>query len=64
MWLAFRMSGILSEKNKMYLCLLKSIAYKEVNNRPGRYEPIKNKRRQKYFELLEKPRKSYQQEVA
>jgi hypothetical protein len=57
---AFRCIGVFSEaKYKMYVQLLKAIAYKTVGNRPGRYEPRRLKRRPKNYPLLIKPRSQY-----
>lgn len=57
---AFRQQGILKEQDsKTYEILLKSIAHKEVGNRPGRYEPRAIKRRPKPQKRLQKPRSYY-----
>ena len=57
---AFRQSGILNENNiAVYKKMLKAIASKTVNNRPGRSEPRKIKRRPKTFARLQHPRHFY-----
>ena len=57
---SFRQAGIFNVKNDFaYSCLLKSIAYKTVNNRPGRLEPRRVKRRPKPFQRLQKARQLY-----
>jgi hypothetical protein len=60
---SFRQNGMLCDSNEYYLYLLKSIAYKDVNNRPGRSEPRRVKRRPKPCKLLQKNRKFYKQEA-
>jgi len=42
--------------NEWYMELLKAIAYHEVGDRPGRYEPRARKRRPKPYKLLQIPR--------
>jgi hypothetical protein len=57
---SFRQRGIFSEENyDIYLEFLKSIAYKQIGNRPGRREPRMVKRRPKPFPRLQKPRSFY-----
>jgi hypothetical protein len=57
---SFRQAGIFNIKNDIaYFHLLKSIAYKAVNNRPGRLEPRRVKRRPKPFQRLQKARQLY-----
>jgi hypothetical protein len=48
---SFRQNGMLCDSNEYYLYLLKSIAYKDVNNRPGRSEPRRVKRRKIFGEV-------------
>ena len=56
----FRQQGMFSpEKELIYDVLLKIIAYKEVGNRLGRYEPRMIKRRPKPQKRLQKPRSFY-----
>lgn len=56
----FRQQGILTIKDThKYNALLKSIAHKEVGNRPGRFEPRAIKRRPKPQKRLQKPRSFY-----
>ncbi len=56
----FREQGVLSIDNEVaYSVLLKSIAHKEVGNRPGRHEPRMIKRRPKPQKRLQKPRSYY-----
>ncbi len=56
----FREQGVLSIDNEVaYSVLLKSIAHKEVGNRPGRHEPRMIKRRPKPQKRLQKPRSFY-----
>ena len=57
---SFIQAGIFNIKNDFaYFHLLKSIAYKTVNNRPGRLEPRRVKRRPKPFPKLQKARQLY-----
>jgi hypothetical protein len=61
---AFREQGVLSTDNEVaYSVLLKSIAHKEVGNRPGRHEPRMIKRRPKPQKRLQKPRSFYKKLV-
>lgn len=61
---SFRQAGIFNEKNNVaYSHLLKSIAYKTINNRPGRLEPRRIKRRPKAFPKLQKERQLYKRIV-
>ena len=57
---SFRQARIFNIKNDFaYFHLLKSIAYKAVNNRSGRLEPRRVKRRPKPFPKLQKARQLY-----
>jgi hypothetical protein len=59
---SYLQSGILYKKyDAIYDKMLKTIAYKEVGNRPGRSEPRKVKRRPKAFPRLQKARQHYNQ---
>lgn len=62
-FVAFRQVEIFSENHKYYSTLLKAIAQKNLNNKPGRQEPRRVKRRPKSYPLLIKPRFFYHQEV-
>jgi hypothetical protein len=62
---AFRQAGILYESDpRIYDRMLKAIAYKRINNRPGRAEPRMVKRRPKAFPRLKHPRNFYHREAA
>jgi hypothetical protein len=62
---AFRQAGLLCDGDyKNYDRMLKAIAYKRINNRPGRIEPRMVKRRPKAFPRLKHPRNFYYREVA
>lgn len=58
---SFRDAGMFKQQH--YESLLCVISSKTVGNRPGRYEPRRIKRRPKPWDLLLKPRASYQIEV-
>jgi hypothetical protein len=62
---AFRQAGIVCESDsRLYDRMLKAIAYKRINNRPGRIEPRMVKRRPKAFPRLKNPRNFYHREAA
>ena len=61
---SFRNAGILCEGSELYFQFLKSIAYKEVGNRPGRNEPRMIKRRPKPTPRMQKPRHLYHKKAA
>jgi len=54
---SFRDYMLMDLTTKWYDELLKAVAYHEVGNRPGRYEPRARKRRPKQYKLLQIPRK-------
>lgn len=54
---AFREYMLMDLTSDWYEELLKAIAYHEVGNRPGRYEPRARKRRPKTYKLLQIPRR-------
>ncbi|MDR3491546.1 MAG: IS4 family transposase, partial [Gammaproteobacteria bacterium] len=60
---AFRQIEIL-KNDKYYASLLKAIAQKKLNHKPGRQEPRRVKHRPKSYPLLVKPRAFYYQEFA
>ena len=54
---SFRDYMLMDLTTNWYDGLLKAVAYHEVGNRPGRYEPRARKRRPKPYKLLQIPRK-------
>jgi len=61
---SFRDANIFSEKSaKIYMHLLKMIAYKKVGNRPNRSEPRVVKRRPKRFPRMQKAQKFYRRSL-
>ena len=53
---SFRDYMLMDLTSNWYTELLHAIAYHEVGNRPGRYEPRARKRRPKPYKLLQIPR--------
>jgi hypothetical protein len=53
---SFRTYLLMDLTSDWYMTLLDTIAYHEVGNRPGRYEPRARKRRPKPYKLLQIPR--------
>jgi len=53
---AFRDYMLMDLTSQWYEALLKAVAYHQVGNRPGRYEPRARKRRPKPYKLLQIPR--------